>query len=131
MTSINADAPFAEANDVDQGLITPAAALNPGLQASSGAKLPHVQINYDSENAPLLSQTVADYGREDGVGSEHGETEWLGMADFRGLPWWKRPSVSSRNLEKTCSHTDITRLTGSFPLSSFSVLPLVWSSCRS
>jgi hypothetical protein len=51
-------------------------------------------LDSDNEDAPLLSPSRNDYGSTDGDGSNY-EEEWAGAADFRGLPWWKRPSVGA------------------------------------
>lgn len=69
------------------------------------------------KNATLLASGGIDNHRateatpllfpRDGPGSESsrnggddyrgtGQNEWQGLADFDGLPWWKRPSVRSR-----------------------------------
>lgn len=44
-----------------------------------------------AEDAPLL-------GNGSGSGSDPNgsvtELEWEGLADFEGLPWWRKPSVS-------------------------------------
>jgi hypothetical protein len=62
-------------------------------------------IERSDEDAPLLSPTERDYGSANmdgngngngnGNGTEGNEWEWPGEADFAGLPWWKRPSVSA------------------------------------
>ena len=42
------------------------------------------------EDEPLLGRSRDDKGR----GDSSGGAEWLGIAEFDGLPWHKRPSVS-------------------------------------
>jgi len=59
----------------------------------------------DNEATPLLGN--GNGGSGSGSGSNGGgsglvdngsatELEWDGLADFEGLPWWRKPSVSLR-----------------------------------
>jgi hypothetical protein len=57
----------------------------------------------DNEDAPLLHASRDDYGSshgddDDDENNTNREQEWAGDADFRGLPWWKRPSVRASRL---------------------------------
>ena len=45
----------------------------------------------DDEVTPLL----ASGGSEEDDNGDRRSTEWEGHADFEGLPWWRKPSVSS------------------------------------
>jgi hypothetical protein len=91
----NADAAFVEDVDVDQEL----RARNQPLQSQPKAPVFRpLQSNHESddEDAPLLSPTAQDYGSASDSGSRRSsELEWPGEAEFRGLPWWKRPSVGT------------------------------------
>jgi hypothetical protein len=108
----NPDAALIEDNIIDQSL----RARNNASQSLPKAPLYMPQptnqsrtsppaIESDDEDAPLLSPTERDYGSAngDGNGNANGtgngtgdsEWEWPGEADFAGLPWWKRPSVSA------------------------------------
>ncbi|KAH7374274.1 major facilitator superfamily domain-containing protein [Pyrenochaeta sp. MPI-SDFR-AT-0127] len=96
----NNDAAFVEDVDVDQALQSRITASTSKPKAPfrmpkrSGASSP--RDDSDNEDAPLLSPTRNAYGSADGDGSssgDDGEDEWPGVADFRGLPWWKRPSI--------------------------------------
>jgi hypothetical protein len=126
------DGPFVEDVDVDQELRT----RNQIPQLHPTARgLPH-HSNSDSDNesedAPLLSPTAQDYGSAHGSGSRRSsELEWSGEADFRGLPWWNRPSVCSPcccTPKTFWSRSDVNRYTGSCRLSSSSPSPLAASS---
>jgi hypothetical protein len=44
----------------------------------------------DDEVTPLL----ASGGSEEDDNDDRRSTEWEGHADFDGLPWWRKPSVS-------------------------------------
>lgn len=90
------DSPFVEDVDIEREL----EARLRGLSQShkSGATSPGPDS--DNEDAPLLRASG-----DDDYGSAHGddhnnnsEEEWAGDADFRGLPWWKRPSVGASRL---------------------------------
>lgn len=96
----NADAAFVEDVDVEQELRTrynasqsqsKAPVYRPERSIKSSASSPGVESV--SEDAPLLDPTTNDYGSvhgsDDGVEDPN---SWV-AAEFRGLPWWKRPSV--------------------------------------
>jgi hypothetical protein len=89
----NVDAAFVEDIDVDQDL----RARNQPSQSQPKAPvfMPMSDNERDeAEDAPLLSPTAQDYGSASGGGSRRSsELEWAGEADFKGLPWWNRPSV--------------------------------------
>lgn len=61
-------------------------------------KLPKVHQLEDpaegsSENSPLLGFEAPDIEDENGINET--QSRWEGYKDFEGLPWWRRPSVSS------------------------------------
>ncbi|KAF1937418.1 tetracycline-efflux transporter-like protein [Clathrospora elynae] len=90
------DAVFVEDIDVDQELRSRSNGAKKSnapvhISNKSGASSPG--LDSDNEDAPLLSESRNDYGSADGDGSDNGEEAWAGEADFRGLPWWKRPSI--------------------------------------
>jgi hypothetical protein len=89
------DAAFVEDVDVDQEIRSRSFGTkntNPLYMPNKlGASLPG--LDSDREDAPLLSQSDNDYGSANGDGLNNEEQAWDGGADFRGLPWWKRPSV--------------------------------------
>lgn len=95
------DAAFVEDVDVDQQLRARANKSSVPLYIPTGAEahLPETNSDSDSEDAPLLSPASDEYG------SIHGnldgtEEEWDGAKDFRGLPWWQRPSVCLRHVSQ-------------------------------
>lgn len=104
----NTDAAFVDDADVDQALQSrpTVSTSNPRMRRHipnrSGATSPIHES--DNEDAPLLSPTTNDYGSASGddstSGRGDGEEDWPSMADFRGLPWWKRPSVSVQGHNK-------------------------------
>lgn len=51
------------------------------------------KLTDNDEGAPLLGN---GNGNDSGISGsdETGSIEWEGLADFDGLPWWRRPSVS-------------------------------------
>ena len=75
----NTDAAFVEDTDIEQQLRARAHGSKP--PKTPGATSPG--LDSDDEDAPLLGASPAASGHE----------QWAGDADFRGLPWWKRPSV--------------------------------------
>ena len=89
------DAAFVEDIDVDQEIRSRSFGsknTNPlYMPNKSGATSPG--LDSDNENAPLLRVSDNDYGSANGDGDNNGVEGWDGDADFRGLPWWKRPSV--------------------------------------
>lgn len=95
------DSAFAEDDDIDQELRSRLSASNSKSKVllympnRSGSTPPASES--DNEDAPLLSPRN-DYGSVDGDGSGDSEEAWPGEADFRGLPWWKRPSVGMQKL---------------------------------
>ena len=84
------DAAFVEDIEVEQEFR--ARVRNLKKANKSGARSPGPDS--DNEDAPLLGYSRHNNGgaNSDGIDNE-GEEEWAGDADFRGLPWWKRPSV--------------------------------------
>lgn len=60
---------------------------------TSSASSPSFDSN--QEHIPLLSPTAGDSSSTNGDSGGNGETEWDFDKEFRGLPWWKRPSVGS------------------------------------
>jgi len=84
------DAAFVEEIDVEQELRM--RANQTPKPNKSGANSP--TQDSDDEDAPLLSSSRHDYGSVDDDWDNNREDEWAGNADFQGLPWWKRPSVS-------------------------------------
>jgi hypothetical protein len=99
----NADADYVEELDIDQELrsrnqrskSTPQAPIyTPQQSSKSGAS--SRSIESDREDAPLLSPTERDYGSADGNDRRDSQYEWAGEADFKGLSWWNRPSVSAQ-----------------------------------
>jgi hypothetical protein len=89
------DAAFVEDNDVDREIRARSFGsknTNPlYMPNKSGATSPG--LDSDREDAPLLSPSRQDYGSANSDGNTTGGQGWDGDADFRGLPWWKRPSV--------------------------------------
>ena len=51
------------------------------------------------EGSPLLGSgsgsVVDDDGEDNNENRDVPEPEWEGLADFAGLPWWRKPSVST------------------------------------
>jgi len=84
------DAAFVEEIDVEQELRMRA---NQTPKPNKSGANSQTQDN-DDEDAPLLSPSRHDYGSVDDDWDNNRGDEWAGNADFRGLPWWKRPSVS-------------------------------------
>ena len=69
------------------------------------------QQERDHAESPLLpkqpGQNRSDSDQAVLVDEEDGSSqEWSGAHDFDGLPWWKRPSVSHRDIE---SHMEEAR----------------------
>jgi hypothetical protein len=106
----NADAVYADDADLDQALRSRNNASRSQPKAPVSAPAPSSKsaassegIDSDNEDVPLLSPTAHDYGsgnrgrhgRRDSDSDSDGALEWDGQADFRGLPWWKRPSVGA------------------------------------
>ncbi|KAF2030789.1 MFS general substrate transporter [Setomelanomma holmii] len=96
----NADAAYVEEVDADQELRSRnhasrsqarAPVYTPQQSSKSGASSEAMES--DNEDAPLLSPTAQDYGSGGRDGRRDSSAEWEGQADFRGLPWWKRPSI--------------------------------------
>jgi hypothetical protein len=77
----NTDAAFVEDVEVEQELRVRTNGFK--RSSKSGARSPG--FDNDNEDAPLLGS----------LRDNSGEEEWAGDADFRGLPWWKRPSVGA------------------------------------
>lgn len=75
----NTDAAFVEDTEIEQQLRVRANGSE--TLKTPGATLPGPDS--DDEDAPLLGASLGANGHE----------QWAGDADFRGLPWWKRPSV--------------------------------------
>ncbi|KAL5119297.1 hypothetical protein ACEQ8H_002784 [Pleosporales sp. CAS-2024a] len=96
----NADADYMEGLEVDQELrlrnqspesSTEAPIYMPPQSSDSGAWSTHVES--DNEDAPLLSPTERIHRSAEDHSRRSSEYEWPGEADFKGLPWWKRPSI--------------------------------------
>jgi hypothetical protein len=112
------DAAFVEDADVDQELrsrnVTSRGTNVPlYLPNKSGATSP--AIDSDNEDAPLLSPSRVDYGSTDSEADDPEEEEWPGEADFRHLPWWKRPSVRPTNAAGEKWMADSSRYSGYSP----------------
>ena len=78
----------------------------------------------DDEVTPLL----ASGGSEEDDNGDRRSTEWEGHADFEGLPWWRKPSVSL--FYNSCEH--ILMAIGVLVITP--ILPLIsrnWWHCRS
>jgi hypothetical protein len=76
---LNNSKPTTRSNDPDR---------NKTISTSSTSR-----VDSDDEDAPLLSPTDNEYGSSHGGDGGHIEEEWEIEDEFRGLPWWKRPSV--------------------------------------
>lgn len=85
------DAVFAEDVDIEREIQVRARGSR--RSPKSGAASPGPDSDNDHEDAPLLNGAADDYGSNHGDGDAAEEDAWAGDADFRGLPWWKRPSV--------------------------------------
>jgi hypothetical protein len=85
------DAAFVEDIEVEQEFR--ARIRNLTKPSKSGARSPGPDS--DDEDAPLLGSSRNNNGHANDDGTDNGEEEWVGDADFRGLPWWKRPSVGA------------------------------------
>ncbi|KAF5848466.1 hypothetical protein GGP41_005825 [Bipolaris sorokiniana] len=84
------DSAFVEDVDIEREL--EARVRGSSQSHKSGATSPGP--NSDNEDAPLLRASGDDdYGSAHGDERNDSEEEWDGDADFRGLPWWKRPSA--------------------------------------
>lgn len=94
------DAAFVEDIEVEQEFR--ARVRNLKKANKSGATSPGPDS--DNEDAPLLASSRHNNGGANGHGNDNEEEEWAGDADFRGLPWWKRPSVRATSP----LHSDIT-----------------------
>ncbi|KAF2846403.1 tetracycline-efflux transporter-like protein [Plenodomus tracheiphilus IPT5] len=92
MTS-SADAAFVEDIDVDQQLRARSNKSNVPLYIPKRSRAHSPGADRDNEDAPLLSPTRNNYGSANGDDQDNGEDEGAGDKDFRGLPWWKRPSI--------------------------------------
>lgn len=89
------DSAFVEDVDIEREL--EARVRGSSQSHKSGATSPGP--NSDNEDAPLLRASGDDdYGSAHGDERNDSEEEWDGDADFRGLPWWKRPSVGALRL---------------------------------
>ncbi|KAJ5056739.1 hypothetical protein J3E72DRAFT_221417 [Bipolaris maydis] len=83
------DSAFVEDVDVERE-------LEARVKGSSQSHKPGVTSpgpDTDNEDAPLLRTSADDYGSAHGDEHNDSEEQWAGHADFRGLPWWKRPSI--------------------------------------
>ncbi|KAL6150436.1 hypothetical protein ACJQWK_00287 [Exserohilum turcicum] len=85
------DAVFAEDVDIEREIQVRARGSR--RSPKSGAASPGPDSDNDHEDAPLLNGAADDYGSNHGDGDAAEEDAWAGDADFRGLPWWKRPSI--------------------------------------
>ncbi|KAH6625747.1 tetracycline-efflux transporter-like protein [Boeremia exigua] len=94
----NVDGVFVDDNDIDRTF-----RQRPG-SSKSNAKVPllvHSKpgksgasspgLDSDDENARLLNPTPIDYQTTNNDANKDDEPEWF--REFRGLPWWKRPSI--------------------------------------
>ena len=130
----NTDAPFVEDVNVNQELLSHTGASklkqNPRFHVSNqpGANSPGTDS--DNEDAPLLSPTGDDYESVNGGSNGDEEEEWSGLSEFRGLPWWKRPSVRASRYQRECELSDNIRYTGFSRPFSCSPSRLVVSSFR-
>lgn len=50
----------------------------------------HTRTSRDDEETPLLGNSQSGKTRGDGKGNE---PSWSGTAEFKGRPWWRKPSV--------------------------------------
>ncbi|CBX97302.1 hypothetical protein IAQ61_007285 [Plenodomus lingam] len=87
------DAAFVEDIDVDQQLRARANKSSVPLYAPTKQGAHSPKADSDDENAPLLSPTRNNHGNANGDGDDIEGDEWDGDGEFRGLPWWKRPSI--------------------------------------
>jgi len=90
----NVEQAFVESYDVDQAHNNaPHSQPHAATQKSnkSGANSP--AIDSDNEETPLLSPMSQDYGGANGDSNANNASTW--NEEFRGLPWWKRPSVGA------------------------------------
>lgn len=100
--SSNVDAAFVEDVDVDQEIRSrynaskdqsKAPLYRPESSHKSGARSPAIErVN---EDAPLLSPTAQGYGGVGGGDNGEDDGDLWDAPEFRGLPWWKRPSVGA------------------------------------
>lgn len=103
---------------------------NWGAEDSLRGNLPSLDRNVD-EATPLLGNGAAS-GINSADNGHTTEVEWEGYADFEGLSWWRRPSVSCTfPLSIPELKTDNNRFIGSCHHSSFSLLLSVESSYQS
>ncbi|KAF1847401.1 MFS general substrate transporter [Cucurbitaria berberidis CBS 394.84] len=95
----NTEATFVEDVDIDQEIRS---RTRPNASKSK-SKVPRhtpnksgttsIATESDNEEAPLLRASRDDDGSVDVDGSDGGDDDWFEEADFKGLPWWKRPSI--------------------------------------
>lgn len=76
---------------------------NEGYEGHSGTQAYGERNDRDdkrtnTEQSPLLG---ADAGSSSGLTrSGTADTEWAGYADFEGLTWWHKPSVSQKSVRR-------------------------------
>lgn len=87
------DAVFVEDIDVDQQMRARSNKSKVPLYMPNRSVSHPPGADSDDEDAPLLSPTRNDYRGATGHSEDSGDEEWDGDKDFRGLPWWKRPSI--------------------------------------
>jgi hypothetical protein len=85
----NVDAAFVEDIDIEQELRIRANGFKRQRKSGATSSGP----DSDNEDAPLLGASWNSNGSANDAGNNNTEEEWAGDVDFRGLPWWKRPSV--------------------------------------
>jgi len=95
------DATFATDAELDEQVRSRSSAASSrprnGKPGRLGQSTPVIDV--DGERAPLLG-AAGGLGGSAGSEAEGDSSEWFGTADFRGLPWWKRPSVRvSRSID--------------------------------
>lgn len=113
------DSAFVDDVDVDEQLLARGNGLGnthsdaPRHRPNKSGAIAMTDADSDNEDVPLLRPTRNDYGSADGEGHSNSDEGWPTEADFRGLPWWKRPSVSTFHERSICQITDEVRSIGS------------------
>ncbi|KAF1962020.1 tetracycline-efflux transporter-like protein [Byssothecium circinans] len=96
------ESPFAEDVDIEQELrerTRQNGSSSAPNRTSTTRNKSGVRESIDAEvdeTAPLLDNTTRSDDEEGSTDNGTGDSEqeeWFGYAEFRGLPWWKRPSI--------------------------------------
>lgn len=97
--SSNNDGAFVEDAEVDQQLRARLNSSKPTSKPNDSNTHKRIsasstsRVDSDDEDAPLLSPTDNEYGSSHGGDGGNVEEAWEIEDEFRGLPWWKRPSI--------------------------------------